>query len=407
MHGGLKRGLIVLLVVLLLIGSASISCGKKTEEGNVLKIGFITTLSGQAATWGNVCQRTILLAIDQKNAAGGLKVGGESYRISIISEDDAYSSETAVTAINALIFQDNVKFILGSFGTGPARAEAPIAQQNGVLFLAGGKGGGVCSPDRPLVFVPAMTSEFQEPIFWNWVSNNVPAAKKIALIYPDTATGKGVADNDEAAVKYYGLDVVSKKSFSSTTTDFYPLLTTLLASNPDWIETSGCTETQTALIMKQAKALGYTGRFGTGEYVSAAPIVSVAGTDAEGLISVSHITEGPYALAGLAAFKEAYIERYGVWDELAGIVCPFVASLFIGIEAADSLDPVAVKDALEGMEGIELPIGTAYWVGENLVGISHQWVTDLCISQMQNGVFVGVDRVSGDDGLVIVNEYYE
>jgi len=407
MSSWLRKGAMGLLVVLLLAGLASLSCGKKSEEVNTLNIGAIVSVTGVASTWGIPLQKSILLRVDQINMAGGITIGGKTYRINVFCEDDGYSTEKGVTALNKLIFERNVKIVWGSVATGASLAEAPIAQQNGVLFISGGKGTGVMNKNTPLVFLPAMTQDIIQPVYWKWISENVPEVKRVALIYPQNPTGQGTAAAAEAAIDHYGLDVVYKTSFSSTTTDFYPALTTLLASNPDWIEGSECTATQIGLIMKQARELGYTGRFGDPTASGADPIVAIAGAAADGLITNAYITEGSYAVEGLAEFKQAYIERYGVWDEIAAMAVPYVDMPFLGIRAADSLDPVKIGAALEEIGMMEFPTGTAYWTGEELYGINHVLVSDVCISQIQNGKSVGVGKINGSDALAIVNEYYE
>lgn len=411
MRGWQKRVSIWFLVALLLVSLVSISCGDDgggDEETGTIKVGLITSLSGPASQWGVPVRNAILLRIDQINMEGGVTVDGKTYLIDVVTQDDGYSTEKAVAAINELISHDKVKYIMGSFGSGPCLAEAPIAQENGVLFIAGGKSGGITTPELDLVFQPFTTSDISCPMYWKWVSDNVPEAQKIAIIYPDNATGAGVSANAEKAIEFYGLDLVSKKSFPTTTTDFYPILTPLLETDPDWIDLAGPTETLAGLIMKQARELGYEGRFGSTSWYSSTPIVDAAGEEAaEGLISTSPITEGEYAIQGLKSFKEAYVSRYGQWDEVAGGAPDWATLISYGMEVSNSLDPVEIKNGLEAQDKLELPLGTSYWTGEQLTGISHQFISTVSISQMQDGLFVGIGEVTAAEGVTIIDDYYK
>ena len=54
----------------------------------------------------------IQLLVDEDNKNGGIDIGGEKYQIELVSYDTQASQATEVSAINRLVYQDNVKFIL-------------------------------------------------------------------------------------------------------------------------------------------------------------------------------------------------------------------------------------------------------------------------------------------------------
>jgi branched-chain amino acid transport system substrate-binding protein len=57
-----------------------------------LRIGAIGPLSGGGTAWGLAINRGTQMAVDEANAAGGLKVGGKSYKLKLIMLDDTYSA---------------------------------------------------------------------------------------------------------------------------------------------------------------------------------------------------------------------------------------------------------------------------------------------------------------------------
>src|SRR5450759_5185647 len=103
----LKIGALLFTAAIVLAGAAN------AQE--MLKIGMIGDLSGAAAVWGKAVQGGVELAAKETNAAGGLKVGGKTYKIEVIAYDDQYNAAKAVTAANRLIDQDGVKFVFGTF----------------------------------------------------------------------------------------------------------------------------------------------------------------------------------------------------------------------------------------------------------------------------------------------------
>ena len=84
-----------------------------------LKIGAVGTLSGGGTEWGLALQRGMTVAVDEINAAGGVKVGGKSYTIKMIMYDDQYTAQGGTTAATRLVNVDGVKFIIGPVGSPP------------------------------------------------------------------------------------------------------------------------------------------------------------------------------------------------------------------------------------------------------------------------------------------------
>ena len=69
--------------------AASIKVAHAAED---LKIGAIGSLSGGGTAWGLALQRGFTLAIDEVNQAGGLKIGGQTYKPRLVMVDDQYSA---------------------------------------------------------------------------------------------------------------------------------------------------------------------------------------------------------------------------------------------------------------------------------------------------------------------------
>src|SRR5262245_65937273 len=96
---------------------------------------------GMAPTTGNVAtfwvgQRNAeQLAIEQVNAAGGLKIGDKQFMVKLIFEDEQNSPEVGATVARKLISQDKVAAILGPTNTKVCLAVGPIAQENNVPMV--------------------------------------------------------------------------------------------------------------------------------------------------------------------------------------------------------------------------------------------------------------------------------
>ena len=83
-----------------------LGCGKK--EAGEMKIGVLTPLSGEGATYGEATKRGVDLAISEINIQGG--VNGKKVRI--VYEDSQISPQVGTKAIQKLISVDKVPVIL-------------------------------------------------------------------------------------------------------------------------------------------------------------------------------------------------------------------------------------------------------------------------------------------------------
>lgn len=74
--------------------------------------------------------------VKEVNAAGGIKLGDKRVPIEVVHYDDRSSAEEAVRALERLITQDKVDFILPPWGTGLNLAVGPVLNRAGYPHLA-------------------------------------------------------------------------------------------------------------------------------------------------------------------------------------------------------------------------------------------------------------------------------
>ena len=77
-----------------------------------MKIGFLAPLTGAVAAWGKPGLDGCQIWADWVNAAGGIKIGGEAYKVEFVAYDDEYDPGKARTGAIKLIQEDGVKFIM-------------------------------------------------------------------------------------------------------------------------------------------------------------------------------------------------------------------------------------------------------------------------------------------------------
>ena len=115
--------------------------GTTITEPKTLNIGVVGWLG---FTVGLGMANSLEVLEDLENADGGLEIGGEMYEINFIIYDTDNDQATAQAAINRLIFEDEVDFIIADpFIVDPWLS---ITEENGVVVCAQSLTPGVLDP---------------------------------------------------------------------------------------------------------------------------------------------------------------------------------------------------------------------------------------------------------------------
>ena len=105
--------------------SALVAAGAVTSVSAAdIKLGAAEALSGPAGQYGQSIRNGLQLAVDEINAAGGVK----GNKLALQIEDEQGKKEQAIDVFKKLIFQDKVLMVFGPTLSNSAQAADPIAQ---------------------------------------------------------------------------------------------------------------------------------------------------------------------------------------------------------------------------------------------------------------------------------------
>lgn len=234
---------------------------KETEAeapAEVVNIGYSGPLSGPAAFYGENTLSGLKMAVDEINAAGGFEVAGKKYTFNLVSLDDKYlPNETGANAKR--LVQEHKTPIIFVPHSGGIFATQVFNTQDKFLIAAYTSEPKVTAVGNPLTLrIPPKYSSYVEP-FSNYQMERF--GKKIALLPTATQYGKDWTSVIEPGWKELGGEVVFKDSIDfSKDTDFFTIMTNALKENPDVLFIGGPSE-PTALVVKQARELGFKGGF--------------------------------------------------------------------------------------------------------------------------------------------------
>jgi branched-chain amino acid transport system substrate-binding protein len=149
-------GLTVCAAAGLALATALSACGSgggsATASSGPIVIGASIPLTGPLAGFGYFEKWGYQHAVNQVNAAGGIKIDGAKRKVKLILLDDQTNPNTSVNNIQQLITQDHVNALLGSCTDSLVEPDALIANRMGI----------------PFVTPCAATNTFAATAHWTW-----------------------------------------------------------------------------------------------------------------------------------------------------------------------------------------------------------------------------------------------
>lgn len=243
-------------------GSSGSSSGSGSGSGSgsarTINIGVETGLTGADTTVGVPQLDGIKLAIDQINAAGGVKIGSTKYTIKLTSEDDASTPTTGVEVVQKLI-GSNIHFMLGILSSDVVQAFLPIvSKQSDLIAIASG----TALPSftaSPNAFRSASPTTEDTALDLNIIKQH--GWKSIGIFTDRTHAGY-VQETPVETTKLasLGVKIADSEEYTVGDTQYGPQLTKMLAKHPQVIDLRGYAADALRIII-QARQLGYTGPF--------------------------------------------------------------------------------------------------------------------------------------------------
>lgn len=370
-------GVVFLAVAMLISGAPS-----TVTAADVIKFGISTPLSGPAAPWGLPHKQAVELIFDELNSKGGLEVGGKKYKVEVVAYDHKYVIAEGVATVNRLIAKDNVKYI-SILGGAVVKANEDAVNEAGILNLPLAYAEGLVSPKNPLTF-HCYPSPPETTGFWKWIKENHPQIKRVATIAPNDDTGWWSIKVEAQFIDKLGYEVVAKEFFERTLTDFNPVLLRMLAQKPDIISVMASPAGSVGLIVKQARELGFKGRFIHMGQVDTTVVANIAGKENVEGMWVHGFIQAPLPEA-VQSWQERYTKKYGEWNASSiDFINPAVAFI-AAVKKAQSLDPKKIAQAMSSVEFDNL-WGKAHFGGKSYYGIGNQIVYPMPYSEVKDGV---------------------
>lgn len=327
--------------------------GGMSFAADPIKIGYIATLTGEGATWGQHERDGALLAVKDINAKGGVL----GRPLELVCYDIKGKPEEAVIAVRRLMYEDKVAAVGGSNYSGIQIAVAPIADKAQVPIVSSTASNLAVTVDpdtgkvRPYMFRISYTDPYQGMVIADYLIKKC-GAKKLAILgdigdaYSEGLTEYVKKRADELGVEnrfwaYRGGDV-----------DFRAQLTAAKEWGADAVALTMLYK-EMALVIKQAAELDWKPYFMGGNGYSP-NMFEIAGEAMEGTYWVYPVSaDDPL----LDPFKSDYKKEYGRdATEVMNAVFGYDIVLMVAnaIASAGSVEGSAVRDAIENTKDLQV-----------------------------------------------------
>jgi branched-chain amino acid transport system substrate-binding protein len=317
----------------------------------VVKVGNIIPLSGPSASVGQQGKNAREMAVEEINAAGGIKSLGGA-QLEMVYADSESKPEKGVAEAERFINTEKVHVLTGCWNSAVSYPTSAVAERYGIPFIV------------PVSVADKITEQGFKTVFRiaakdSWWTRDQFAfladmekefntkVEKLAFVYENGDWGKGFAGQWKKLAEQGKYEVVLDEPYPSTATDLSPVVQKIRRAKPDVL----------LLVSNAADAILLTNTLA--EYkVKLKAIIASGGGHADPSFlkaagkNANHIFdivewETDVNKAGAKEANAKYKAKYGY--NLTGEAVDAYLAMYVlkdALERAASLDPAKIRDAL-------------------------------------------------------------
>lgn len=325
---------------------AAVACAVPVTAAttDTLNIGAVLPMTGNAAVFGKKFQEAYSMAVDEINAAGGVK----GKKLKLIIEDSQEKPQIGKTATEKLISDPSILVLTGGRSSGVTLVEAQVAEENKVPYLIEhGSSDLATQSGYKYVYRLNPTAGMYPNTLREYFDDNKPSS--VVHINVDNAFGEAVYE--------YGLKDYMKKTginyqvikYAAGQLDLKPIMIKAKGYNPQVVIMTAGDDNDATQLIKAAKEADLSPEL----FVGTGAGHSIQGfADQAGALAETVLTAGPWHgdkkqenyKNFFANFSKAYGHAPGE-HEIEGYTSIYV--LADALKRAEKLDRESVRAALD------------------------------------------------------------
>ena len=328
-------------------------------EGDTIILGSSISLTGKYATNGLHTQRGYDYAVKVINDAGGVKVGGKSYKLAVTYYDDESTPARGAQLAERLIQQDGVEYMLGPYSSGMTKAIAPVSEKFGVPMIeAEGASRSLFTQGYKYLFAVLSTTDLYLPMAIEMAAASVddPTKLRVAVAFEadpfTTDIRAGVLDK----LAEFGMQVIVDDTLPADLSDMSTTLTKVKALKPDLLIISGHSK-GAATAARQIDEMKVNVPIIAMTHCEAAKVQEKFPNAATGILCptqwVETINKSDDLFGSASDWNEGFKAAYPSYSSVPYQTAQASAAVLVwakAFEAANSFDKDTVRDAISAIE---------------------------------------------------------
>jgi branched-chain amino acid transport system substrate-binding protein len=314
------------------------------DQGPVIRIGSAAPLTGEIAHLGKDNENGARMAVDEINAAGGVKVGDKTYRLELVGEDDKADPREGTLAAQKLV-DEGVIAVVGHLNSGTSIPASRIYADANVVQISPSATNPKYTQQGFRTTYRVVANDNQQGAVLASFAAEQMKAKRVAIVDDRTQYGQGLADVFEQVAKQKGVEVIDREFTTNKATDFNAILTKIRSMKPDVVMFGGM-DSVAAPMARQMKELGMKAALLGGDGVCDPGFISIAG-DAAGVLTCSVAGRALEKMPKGEDFQKRYKQKFGTeCQRYSPYAYDAVYAIVDAIKRAGRPDRQAVVDAM-------------------------------------------------------------
>jgi len=287
--------------------------GGGKASGEPIKVGASLPLTGEFSEPGKAAKQGYQVWEAMVNDSGGLIDGRP---VKMVIKDDQSNQNTIVADYNALVSQDKVDLLLGTFSSLLNLPASTVAERNRMLYVepAGGAPELFDRGFKYLFFAQQATADKQGDVWADWVANLPADQRPKTAAYPtlDDPFAQPTSEGIEKKLSAAGIKTVYRETYTIDNPNLDGIANAIKARKPDLVVNGATFEDGVGMVRALRKA-GYTPKM---LYQTTAPSLgdqyakAIGKPTTEGIFyAVSHSKEAK--TPGNPEFVAKYQEMFG------------------------------------------------------------------------------------------------
>ena len=327
----------ILTLPVLAAGILLAGCGDRSNgQTHIIKLGSASPLTGPQAHLGQDNANGAQLAVDEINAAGGVKLAGKTWQLRLLAEDDQADPKTATTVAQQLA-DDNVAGVIGHLNSGASIPAAKVYDDAGIPQISPSSTAIAYTHLGFRTAYRVMTNDSQQGSALAQFATHNLHATRIAVVDDRTAYGQGLADEFARAAKANGAQIVDREYTTDHSTDFLAILTSIKAQNPDVVFFGGM-DPQAGPFARQMRQIGLNAQLLGGDGMETDQFIKLDGEAAAGAVA-SNPGLPLDQMPGGEQFRQHFTTRFGPIQNYAPYAYDAVYVMVDAMKRANSPDP--------------------------------------------------------------------